>query len=242
VWRRFATFRKRAAVYFCSIPALNIPNHCPEALPVIREQQKNVQTQLLSTSSEGPSSPWQVLHVRSNFERRVAQHLSVRSIQHYVPLYRERVKWTDRTVVTERPLFPGYVFARYSSQTKLAVITTPGIVRLLGDEEGDLVSSDELQKIRDGLADGLLLRPHPNVSVGTKVKIRQGLFMGFEGVVTEFRQQCKVVIALAAVRQCFSLELDALDVEVLKKPVVTVGPTPTYGTWSPQLATQDFAS
>jgi len=51
------------------------------------------------------SSPWHVLHVVSNHEKRVAQHLSVRSVEHYLPLYTERVKWTDRTAVVERPLF-----------------------------------------------------------------------------------------------------------------------------------------
>jgi hypothetical protein len=40
-----------------------------------------------------------------------------------------------------------------------------------------------------------------------------------EGVVTDFRHRCKVVIALAAVKQCFSLEVDLRDIDVLKKTV-----------------------
>jgi len=165
-------------------------------------------------------TPWHVLHVHSNFERRVAQHLTVRAVEHYVPFYRERVKWTDRTVVTERPLFSGYVFARFSPESRIAVISTPGVVRSLGDEDGNLVSSADLDKIREGLASGLLLRPHPNVSVGARVRIRSGIFEGVEGAVTDFRQQCKVVIALAAVHQCFSLEVELGDIEMLKKPPV----------------------
>src|SRR5271157_139138 len=54
-----------------------------------------------------PSNPWHVLHVISNHEKKVAQHLDVRSVEHYLPLYTEQVKWTDRTVVAERPLFSG---------------------------------------------------------------------------------------------------------------------------------------
>ncbi len=78
------------------------------------------------------SSPWNVLHVITNHEKRVAKHLGVRSVEHYLPLYSERVKWTDRTVVTERPLFSGYVFVRYSAETRLSVISTPGVLRILG--------------------------------------------------------------------------------------------------------------
>jgi transcription antitermination factor NusG len=169
-------------------------------------------------------TPWHVLHVHSNFERRVAQHLTVRQVEHYLPLYRERVRWTDRSVVTERPLFSGYVFARFLPGSRIAVISIPGVVRSLGDDAGNLVECAELEKIREGLATGLLLRPHPTISVGARVRIRTGIFEGVEGFVTEFRQRCKVVIALAAVRQCFSLEVELGDVEVLKKPVASVDP------------------
>jgi transcription antitermination factor NusG len=183
-------------------------------------------------------TPWHVLHVRSNFERRVAQHLTVRAVEHYLPLYSERVKWTDRTVVTERPLFSGYVFARFLLESRITVISTPGVVRSLGDEGGNLVNSAELDKIREGLASGLLLRPHPNVSVGARVRIRAGIFEGVEGVVTEFRQQCKVIIALAAVQQCFSLEVEVGDIEVLKKPPVrlNLSSCDVYGYWNLQTA------
>jgi transcription antitermination factor NusG len=145
----------------------------------------------------------------------------VRSVEHYLPLYRERVKWTDRTVVTERPLFSGYVFARFAAAARITVISTPGVVRSLGDDEGSLVNCAELDRIREGLSSGLLLRPHPCASVGQRVRVRNGIFGGVEGIVTEFRQQCKVIISLAAVRQCFSLELELGDIEILKKPVVS---------------------
>ena len=163
-------------------------------------------------------NPWHVLHVLSNHEKKVAQHLQVRTVEHYLPVYKEKVKWTDRTVTAERPLFSGYVFARFEPQYRIPVISTPGVLRLLGDQQWDLVEDEELEKIRTGLAKGLPLRPHPNLTVGTKVRIRNGVFEGVEGVVSELRQQCKVIIALAAVRQCFSIETEIDDLQVLSKP------------------------
>lgn len=195
--------------------------------------QNEICVQGVATLPQGPNSlredaaeraPWHVLHVRSNYEKRVAQHLLVRSVEHYLPLYSERVKWTDRTVVTERPLFSGYVFARFARDARITVISTPGVVRSLGDDDGCLVSCAELDRIREGLSSGLLLRPHPRVSVGQRVQVRSGIFAGVEGVVTEFRQQCKVIIALAAAQQCFSLELELGDIEVLKNPIVNTTP------------------
>ncbi len=164
------------------------------------------------------AEPWHVLYVFSNSEKRVSQLLTVRAVENYLPLYRERVRWTDRTVVAERPLFSGYVFARFPPQSRITVISTPGVVRSLGDQEGSLVSSAVVDKIREGLASGCLLRPHPGVSKGTRVRVRCGVFDGVQGVVTEFRQQCRVIITLAAVQQSFSLEVALTDIEIVKEP------------------------
>jgi len=163
------------------------------------------------------ASPWHVLHVLSNHEKKVAQHLQVRSIEHYLPVYKEKVRWSDRTVVTERPLFSGYVFARFDHPRRIPVISTPGVLRLLGDQTWNLVEDEELEKIRIGLAKGMPLRPHHTINVGTRVRIRFGVFAGVEGVVSELRQQCKVIITLAAVRQCFSLEAQIDELQVLSK-------------------------
>jgi transcription antitermination factor NusG len=167
--------------------------------------------------------PWEVLHVIANHEKRVAQHLSARSLEHYLPLYTERSRWTDRSVVVERPLFTGYVFVRFSPHARLFVISTPGVIRLLGDHYSDMVSAEEMERIRNGLAARCGLRPHPPVSVGTPVRVRSGVFEGVEGVVTEFRHRCRVIITLSAVKQCFCVEVELGDVEALRNFVPETG-------------------
>ncbi len=160
--------------------------------------------------------PWHVLHVISNHEKRVARHLTVRGVEHYVPLYTERSRWTDRVVTLQRPLFPGYVFVRFMPAARLSVISTPSVLRVVGDDVRDTVSAVEIGRIREGLAAGCRLRPHPGVSLGSPVRVLRGVFAGANGVVTEFRQRCKVVMSLSSTGQGFSLELDAADIEVYK--------------------------
>jgi transcription antitermination factor NusG len=164
-------------------------------------------------------SPWRVLHVVANHEKRVAQHLAARSLEHYLPLYSMKSKWTDRVVDLERPLFTGYIFVRFAREARISVVSAPGVLRLLGSGIGETVSAEEIERIRTGLATGCILRPHPTVSVGEVVRVKSGVFEGVEGIVTELRHQCKVVIALAATKQCFSLEMDMDDIEVLRKTV-----------------------
>lgn len=164
-------------------------------------------------------SPWRVLHVVANHEKRVAQHLAARSLEHYLPLYSLKSKWTDRVVDLERPLFTGYIFVRFACEARLSVVSAPGVLRLLGSGIGETVSAQEIERIRTGLAVGCILRPHPTVSIGEVVRVKSGVFEGVEGIVTELRHQCKVVIALAATKQCFSLEVDLDDIEILRKTV-----------------------
>jgi len=162
------------------------------------------------------SSAWCVLQVLTNHEKRVAQHLTVRSLEHYLPLYTEQSRWTDRTVTLQRPLFPGYLFLRYAAASRIALFSIPGVLKLLGNETLDTISATEIDRIRGALAGGYILRPHGNVTVGTRVRVIHGLFEGIEGMVTELRRKCTVVITLDAVEQCYSLEASLDDIEVLR--------------------------
>jgi transcription antitermination factor NusG len=112
----------------------------------------------------------------------------------------------------ERPLFAGYVFVRFLPRERLSVISTPGVLHLL-DSAGNIVSCEELERIRKAIAGGYKLLPHPTLKVGTRVRVRGGVFDGVNGVVAELRRQCKVVIELAAIRQCFSLEVGIDEIE-----------------------------
>lgn len=163
--------------------------------------------------------PWRVLHVITNHEKRVARHLNARALECYLPLYTQRSRWTDRVVNLERPLFAGYVFVRrFAAEATLSVISIPGVVRLLGESERDMLSEIEIARIREGLATGCILRPHAGLALGSAVRVVRGVFAGAEGVVTDLRQQCKVVMALSATGQFFSLEVDFQDIEVLRQP------------------------
>ncbi len=162
---------------------------------------------------------WSVLHVITNHEKRVTQHLTARSAEHYLPVYRQRSRWTDREVCLERPLFAGYVFVRFAPEARLSVISIPGVLRLLGNTERDTVSEMEMGRIREGLASGCSLRPHPAVPLGSPVRVLKGVFEGAMGVVTDLRRQSKVIMAISAPGQCFSLEVDIEDLEILRPPV-----------------------
>ena len=95
------------------------------------------------------------------------------------------------------------------------MISTPGVVHLLGKGTTDPVPCVEIERIRAAVADGCSLEPHPRIAKGIHVRIRRGIFAGTEGMVTELRHNCKVVLALSGVDQCFSLEARMGDMEAI---------------------------
>jgi transcription antitermination factor NusG len=161
--------------------------------------------------------PWSVLHVVANHEKRVVQHLAVHSVEHYLPLYSEQSQWSDRKVTVTRPLFAGYVFVRFAPWARTTVISTPGVLHLLGDHDSEMVSAAEIARIRGGLEKGYRLRPYTDVAVGSLVKVCRGFFEGAQGIVAKFCEQCKVVMTLQTTGQRFSLEVDLASVEVLNQ-------------------------
>jgi transcription antitermination factor NusG len=172
---------------------------------------------------EPPAPQWHVLHVAPNHEKKVAIHLAYSSVEHFLPLYSERSRWSDRSVTLERPLFPGYIFVRFARQSRRAVISLPGALRVLGKSGDDIVAPEEIEKIRGALAGGCILRPHLAVTVGTRVRVRTGIFAGTEGMVVELRSSCKVVISMSAVKQCYSLEAELKNIEILgRKTICTI--------------------
>jgi transcription antitermination factor NusG len=169
---------------------------------------------------ERGSSQWSVVHVIPNHEKKVATHLLYWSVEHFLPLYSERSKWSDRSVTLERPLFPGYIFVRFSPEFRRTVIASPGVLRILGNKGSEVVGTEEIERIRTAIATGCVLRPHPPMSVGTRVRVSAGVFAGMEGLVIELRSHCKVIISMSAVKQCYSLETEIGNVEILDRKVI----------------------
>lgn len=161
------------------------------------------------------NSPWQAAQVMTNHEKRVTEQLTARSVEHYLPLYTEKSRWTDRTVTLERPLFPGYVFIRFVPGNRITVLSTPGVLHLLGKQTAGMVPPEEIERIRTALAKGYLLRPHPQIARGMRVRMKHGVFAGMEGKVLEVRGNCKVVMALTGVDQYFSLSTKIDDLEIM---------------------------
>jgi transcription antitermination factor NusG len=137
----------------------------------------------------GIKSPWYALQVVPKREDMVAALLRCKGYEQYVPSY-EADGHTQGTAkkAAENKLFPGYVFCRFayeeSSQVSRGggVVTTPGVIRIVGGRKPAPIASEEIEAIRLALAARLKPEPWP-FQIGQKVKIETGPLRGVSGIV-----------------------------------------------------------
>ncbi len=162
-------------------------------------------------------SQWFALYTTCRHEKRIAQHLSQREIEHYLPLYRAERKWRDGSRVTlDLPLFPGYIFVRIQRSQRVSVLSVPGALAVVGGTGGEPAPLPDVAM--DALRVGFQqhrVEPHPLLCVGQFARIRSGAFAGMEGVVVRKKSGLRVVLTLEQIMQSVAVELDEDDVEPL---------------------------
>lgn len=160
---------------------------------------------------------WFALYTASRHEKRVAQHLSQREIEFYLPLYKSARKWADGSRVTlDLPLFPGYLFVHIRRSERSRVLGVPGALSVVGGTGGEpaWLPDATIDALRSGL-ETRLARPHPLLTVGQRVRIRSGAFTGFEGIVVRNKNGLRVVLTVEHIMQSYAVEVAFEDLEPL---------------------------
>lgn len=175
-----------------------------------------------SLTAEPGLSRWYALYTTCRHEKRVAQHLVQREIEHYLPLYVAHRKWRDGSkVALELPLFPCYIFVRIGRQERARVLGTPGALTIVGGTGGEPAPLPDtaLDALRQGLQQGRV-EPHPLLTAGQKVLIRSGAFSGMQGIVARKKSGFRVVLTIEQIMQSVAVEIDESDLEPVLEPVV----------------------
>lgn len=163
------------------------------------------------------ASKWFAVYTAPRHEKRVGQYLGVKGIEHYVPLYQARRKWSDGTTVTlDLPLFPGYLFVRIDRSERIQVLQVPGVLNFVGGTGRQPAPLPQAEI--DALRSGLPLRnaePHPLLTVGQRVRIRSGALAGMEGVMVRRKNSLRVVLTMDLIRQSVAVEVDESELETL---------------------------
>ncbi len=182
---------------------------------------------MIQGETAAPAPAWFIVHAHSGFERRVAEAIRTEAdrlgladdiMEAVVPTENVVELRQGKKVETERKFFPGYVLVRMalSDQTRRLVLDVPRVLGFVGTEGDPSPISDEeagrvLSQIREGVE-----RPRPAVifEIGENVRVGDGPFTSFNGVVEEIdEERSRVKVSVSIFGRATPVELEYSQVE-----------------------------
>ena len=167
---------------------------------------------------------WYVIHTYSGYENKVKTNLE-RRVESYrmqeqifdilVPMEEELEIKDGKRKLQKRKVFPGYVLVNMimTDNSWYVVRNTPGVTGFVGSGQKPIpLTVAEVDAIMRQM--GLVERPRIRVAIGDAVKVKDGPFSGFVGVVEEIApERGKVKVLVSMFGRETPVELDFHQVE-----------------------------
>jgi transcription antitermination factor NusG len=155
----------------------------------------------------------------ANHEKRVADQLASRNVEHFLPQYESVRRWKDRKVRLTLPLFPGYLFVHLASQYRLRAVQVPGVVRLVGFNGLPApMPAEDIIRIREFLGQGFRAEPHPFLQVGRRVRVKSGPLQGMQGIIRRRKSGSRLVISFELIQRSVAVQVDEEDLDPFGTP------------------------
>ena len=156
---------------------------------------------------EDPAASWYALATRSRQEKRVRDRLADRGVDLLLPLIRRLSQWSDRKMWIDAPLFPGFCFARFSLNDRLAVLTLPGVVRIVGCNGPEAIPDEEMVSLQKLAVSGLDYERQEYCEEGMLVEVIGGPLAGVRGTLIRKAGRDHVVVRVRLIHQSASVQV-----------------------------------
>ena len=165
-----------------------------------------------------PKASWYALQVRSRKEGYVASQIQGQGYECLLPTYKSIRKWSDRVKEVEQPLFPGYLFCRFDFENRRPVITTPGVLQIVGYGRTAIsVSDEEIQSLQLAVSSGMPKQPWPYLEVGQRVRVNYGTLSGLEGILVNVKGNHRVILSVTLLQRSVAMEVETSWLSVVKE-------------------------
>lgn len=157
---------------------------------------------------------WYVVYTMPQSERQVVKHLEARQIESFLPTCIATHVWKNRQrVKIVQPLFPSYLFVHIDAAERLAVLQSPGALRLLGNGHCPCpIPAVEIEFLRSEFC-RKRLEPYRELAVGERVRVTSGPLQGLQGVFVRKKNSLRFVLTIELIHQHAAVEVGAGEFE-----------------------------
>jgi transcription antitermination factor NusG len=146
----------------------------------------------------------------------VNSELREKGIRSFLPLRRERRRWSDRYQWVELPMFSQYLFVKLPAipETRLRVLQTAGIVQFVGATgRGTPIPEEQIESLHAIVSHRIPTTPHEFLRVGERVRVRGGALEGIEGTLSAIPNGKSLVVSVDPIQKSVAIRIDGFEVE-----------------------------
>ena len=147
-------------------------------------------------------------HTKPRREKKLVEYCQRQGLAATLPCCNSAHKYRGKTIVFQKPLFPGYVFLQLEPGQKDSVRQNDHLANLLSvfDQE---TFCRQLADILLALELNLEVRLAPTIGVGMRVRIKAGPLQGLEGWVEHRYGTATVLLRLDFISQAAAVTIGA---------------------------------
>jgi transcription antitermination factor NusG len=135
--------------------------------------------------------------------------LSGKGVETFLPVYRSRRRWSDRTQELDLPLIPGYVFCRFDLTNRMPILKTPGVVQIVGaGKKPEPVDEIEMQSLITAVEAGVHLQLWPFLKAGQRVSIEEGPLRSLEGILVSTKGKDQLILSVSLLQRSVAVAVD----------------------------------
>lgn len=165
--------------------------------------------------------PWFAVHTKSRHEDIVCKGLLQKAVNAFLPKLEVWSKRKDRRKRIQTPMFAGYLFVKLEeapdNQARLNVLTTPGVVRMLGKPVGGQpipIPDAQIEAIQRLMESKVEMQRITYPKIGENARITDGPFKGIEGKVlgTDLKKEV-FVVSIDLLQRSVAIQIEGFRLE-----------------------------
>jgi transcription termination/antitermination protein NusG len=163
-------------------------------------------------------SNWYAVHTMARHEKRIAAQFEEKHVRTFLPLLREVRRWSDRRSTVEVPMFSCYAFVHITqtTQERLKVLRTPGVLSFVGTEKhGTPIPEEQIESLRTAVNRNISFVPHAFIAAGSRVIVRGGSLDGVQGILVRQGGNESLVLSVELLHRSVAIRVEGYDIELV---------------------------
>jgi len=159
--------------------------------------------------SQQDNKKWISVYTKPRHEKTVEKELQKKGFEVYLPLLKQRRKWSDRKKWVEFPLFRSYIFVKTEIKNALFVLQTLGVVKVVkfGGEVA-VIQNDSIQAIKLMIEGGYMPEATDYFVKGDPVEVKDGPLKGLVGEVIRVDNHDRLLVRVDAIQHSVSVQIN----------------------------------